>query len=281
VSVALHLHERPAEVPAALVGADARAPRSQGAPRPRSPVGRSNPTVKPERNSRMTQRRIRIHTDEHGAPVLNGDIPAKRERSHVFLGDLRKLPLVDDAGRTLGPAEALEVLLADGPLAAREFDALATRYDNPAVLYSAAEQIGAVRRANADGRLEIALPGREPDQETKDEITLADTGRREHPMSSDTSGLTPLREAQKLLGGPVIGGPLRIVKVDRNRYVNTSELQQHLARVGRGGKTAGAGEKIAAALGDATTRRAQTNREGQSNDLHRKRYGTARISGRD
>jgi hypothetical protein len=234
-------------------------------------------TGKPERNE-MT--RLRIETDKRGFPALKGDRPAKRERSHVFLGDLRKLPLVDDDGRTLGPAEALEVLLADGPLPAREFDALASQYDNPAVLYSTAEQIGAVRRASEDGNLEIALPGREPEQESED-IELADDGRKASTRMPDTTSLTPLREAQELMGKPVIGSGLTIIREGRQRYVRTSDLRALLANAGRGGKSAGAGEKIAAALGDATARRAKTNREGQSNDLHRKRYGVARIGGRD
>ena len=229
-------------------------------------------------------KRIRIDRDERGFPVLRGDRRTKPERRHVNLSGLRRLLLVDDDGRTLGPAEALEVLLSDGPLPAPEFDALASQYADPEVIYGAAEQLGVIRKKREDGSIEVLIPAPEPEQES---VNLADDGRKEpSPMGTldyTSLSLTPLREAQELLGNqPVIGSGLEIVKGEgRQRFVRTNELRAHLSRVSRGGKSTGAGEKIANALGDAQARRAKSNAKGQANDAHRRRYGTAKLTGRD
>lgn len=229
----------------------------------------------------------RIKYDDKGAPYLardKSDEPPKSHRTHVLLG-IERFPLWHDDGRPTSPTEALDMLLSDGPITASQFDHLASQFDNPEVIYSAAEQLGAIRKKREDGALEVLLP--EPEQESN-EVHLAETGREESTRMGikespdyQAAGLVPLREAQEMLGQPVIGSGLTIIREGRNRFVNKAELRAHLSRVGRGGKAPGAGAKIAGALEDATQRRAATNRAGQANDAHRRRYGQAKLGGRD
>lgn len=241
--------------------------------------------------------------DKHGAPILRrteADKRSKPQRQEIRLG-VERFKLIDDDGRVLGPAESLSLLLEDGPISESQFQHLAAQFDDPNVLHSTAERLGVTRRKREDGSIELLIPPVQTDDTARaeqvnatddnhtDTLNLSDRTEDDNmpydPTAADA--LTPVREAQRKIGAPVIGSGLKIVKDPdggSGRYVHTRELNAMLARAGRGGRAKGAGQVAADAVSDAQKRRAQTNPIGQANDrtnTRSRRYGRARDLGRD
>jgi hypothetical protein len=227
-----------------------------------------------------------IATDERGYPVLTGNRRDKprRECTSISLG-VESYPLYDEHGRPLSPTESLHDLLSDGPINESQYVRLADEFDDPETLHAAARRLGVIRKRQ-DGSVLVMLPGPEQEPATQtqpqtEQVNLADSGHEEGPIVNTeplADRLTPMREAQRLLGQPVIGSGLEIVRHGRERFVRTSDLERKIAAAGRGGKAPGAGERVATAISDAQARRAATNREGQANDTRgsrSRRYGRA------
>jgi hypothetical protein len=214
----------------------------------------------------------RIMTDAEGFPVLlsDGRPKRKREPSGIRLGR-REFPFCDGE-RVLGPTEALERVLLDDPLSEVEFAHLARAFANPNVLHHAAERLGVIRKRDDDGTIMLHLPSGDDKQHDDDAPTTIDAADDDGPQlvvnldggddatryfdASAADRLTPVRVAQRLLGQPVIGSGLTIVREGNDRFVSTTELEKRLAKQRRV-KDAGAAERITNEIADAKERAKQ------------------------
>lgn len=102
--------------------------------------------------------------------------------------------------------------------------------------------------------------------EPKEEAPM---GLMDNHTDSNADGLTPVREAQRLLGASIIGSGLTILRDhnrpnSRERFVRTAELEKLMSH-SRGSRT-GAGQIARDAISSARKQRASANRIGQQND---------------
>jgi len=237
-----------------------------------------------------------LRRDKNGMPALvrtERDRPREHERREINLG-AHRLKLVDDDGRVMSPTESIALLLEDGPITDGTLQHLAEQYDDPEVVYGTVERLGAVRRKRDDGGIEIVMQSQtqppESTERTDDSaddvtveppsITFADNREDESSVSpryvnrhmqADNPDAVPVREAQRLLGAPVIGSGLVIFRdenkpASRERFVSRAALNAKLAQAGRGGKAKGAGETVSQAIDRAQRQRARDNAAGQRND---------------
>lgn len=116
------------------------------------------------------------------------------------------------------------------------------------------------------------------EQQQRYVLPMADTGadtttRTEEVHMSDTSNLTPLREATRRCRNVV--GNLEIIKVDGRNYVRTADLERLVGR-GNSGGGQGAGERIAGAIDRGQKQRSQAfaaRRRREASDAGRRRSG--------
>lgn len=257
-----------------------------------------------------------MSTDTNGFPVVKrvGASSARSEPRSIHLG-VEHFDLYDETGRVLGPTESLYRLLDNGPITEQQFAMIVSQFDDPEVIHETARRLGVRRVKQDDGKVILRLPeeGEIPKQDVRKELGITEAGdpivaasrdyatpgqltalaSQQHSdnradtftgyPSADPPGLgqsrelVPLREAQRLLGAPIIGSGLRIVKDPgggRGRFVYRVELEARMRGANRGtgasdlieqklteaqqpsarysGKRTGAAETAANALSKAT-----------------------------
>jgi hypothetical protein len=172
----------------------------------------------------------------------------------------------------------------------------AERQEAPWIVFADDKGRGVIRRDD-DGEIEVmrlaqAEQTREPEHNKQaDEtqaVNLADDNQEPPTVNVQPmhDRLTPVREAQRLLGAPVIGSGLEIIRDGRARYVSTTALERMLASAGRGGRATAStqGMKINPAgkgAGELIGQHVDRAQKQRSRDSRSRRYRRASEYGRD